>query len=205
MTPRYGDLAMAQPATDHRRAVSDRNVEAILDAAERLLDAGRQASIAAVAKEAGLSRVTVYAHFEDLSQLLEALVERAVRSSVAAIEAAELERGPAPEALMRVIDASWEQLGRHEGIGRGAGAELSSPAMRRSHRAAHRLLRQLVDRGQKEETFRRDVSPDWLVTSFFALVHAARDEVAARRKKRATALDELRLTIRDLFVGAGNS
>jgi TetR/AcrR family transcriptional regulator, mexCD-oprJ operon repressor len=195
---------MAQPATDHRRAVADRNVEAILDAAERLLEAGTQPSISAVAKEAGLSRVTVYAHFEDLGQLLEALVERAVRRSVTAIEAAEPERGPAPEALLRVIDASWEQLGRHEGIGREAAAELSSHAMRRSHRAAHRLLRQLVDRGQSEKTFRRDVSPDWLVTSFFALVHAARDEVLARRKRRTDALQDLRLTLQDLFVGANN-
>jgi AcrR family transcriptional regulator len=194
---------MTQPAIDHRRAVADRNVEAILDAAERLLGEGKQASIAAVAKEAGLSRVTVYAHFEDRAQLLEALVERAVRRSVVAIEAAEPERGPAPEALLRVIDASWEQLGRHEGIGRGAAAELSSHAMRRSHRDAHRLLRQLVDRGQKEKTFRRDVSADWLVTSFFALVHAARDDVLARRAKRAAALHDLRLSLTDLFVGSG--
>jgi AcrR family transcriptional regulator len=193
---------MTQPATDHRRATAERNVEAILDGAERLLETGRNASISAVATEAGVSRVTVYAHFRGLEELVEALVERTVRRSVEAIAHAEPDRGPAREALQRVIAASWEELGRHEGVGRGAAAELSAHAMRRSHESAATLLRRLVDRGRKEKAFRTDVRPEWLVTSFFALVHAARDEVLAGRAKRAAALDDLSATMMDLFVGA---
>jgi AcrR family transcriptional regulator len=192
---------MTQPATDHRQATAERNAVAILDAAERLLESGKPASISTIAKEAGVSRVTVYAHYDDLGQLLEALVERAVRQSTSAIAAAEPDRGPAAEALLRVIEASWEQLGRHEGIGRAAAANLSSRAMRRSHETAHRAVRRLVDRGRAENAFRTDVPPDWLVTSFFALVHGARDEVAAGRLNRDAALDALRRTLPDLFVG----
>ena len=66
---------------DHRRAVAERNVEAILDAAERLLERRLQATISAVAAEAQLSRVTVYAHFPTREQLLEAVAERAVRTT----------------------------------------------------------------------------------------------------------------------------
>jgi AcrR family transcriptional regulator len=196
---------MTQPATDHRRATAERNVASILDAAERLLEGGRQLTIAAVANEAGVSRVTVYSHFEGLQQLLEALVERAVRQSVEAIEAAEPDRGPADEALQRVIEVSWEELGRHQGIGRGAAVELSAHAMRRSHETAHGLVRRLVDRGRAEKTFRTDVSADWLVTSFFALVHAARDEVLAGQTDRDGALADLRATLGDLFVGRSAS
>jgi TetR/AcrR family transcriptional repressor of mexCD-oprJ operon len=185
---------------DHRRATAERNVVAILDAAERVLASGRPASISTVAKEAGLSRVTVYSHFESLDQLIEALVERAVREAVSAIATAEPDEGPADEALQRVIEASWEELGRHEGIGHAAAAELSSHAMRRSHETAHDLVRRLVDRGRREKAFRTDVSPDWLVTSFFALVHAARDEVIAGRVDRAAALSDLRATLGDLFA-----
>jgi TetR/AcrR family transcriptional repressor of mexCD-oprJ operon len=199
--PRYGAARMTQPATDHRRATAERNVEAILDAAERLLEGGKHASISAVAAEAGLSRVTVYTHFQGLEELLEALVERTVRRSVLAIEAAEPDRGPAREALQRVIEASWEELGRHEGVGRGAAAELSAHAMRRSHESAAVRIRRLVDRGRKEKEFRTDVRADWLVTSFFTLVHAARDEVLAGRAKRAVALRDLSSTLLDLFVG----
>jgi TetR/AcrR family transcriptional regulator, mexCD-oprJ operon repressor len=195
---RYGEPVTA---TDHRRATAERNLEAILDAAERLVENGRQLSISAVAGEAGLSRVTVYAHFEGLEQLVEALVERAVGRAVATIEAAEPERGPADEALRRVIAASWEELGRHQGIGRAAATELSAEATLRAHHGALRRIRKLVDRGRKEKTFRTDVPADWLVASYFALVHGARDEVLAGRMKRGPALDALEATLVALFVG----
>ena len=42
---------------------------------------------------------------------------------------------------------------------------------------------------------------DWLVASYFALVHGARDEVLAGRMKRGPALEALEATLVDLFVG----
>jgi AcrR family transcriptional regulator len=63
--------------TDHRRAVAERNVEAILDAAEALIERRSQTTITAVANEAGVSRVTVYSNFPTTEQLVEAVVERA--------------------------------------------------------------------------------------------------------------------------------
>jgi hypothetical protein len=36
--------------------------------------------------------------------------------------------------------------------------------------------------------------------TFYALVHAADDLARSRRMKRATALDHLRATVRDLFL-----
>jgi TetR/AcrR family transcriptional regulator, mexCD-oprJ operon repressor len=189
--------------TDHRRATAERNLEAILDGAERLVESGRQLSISAVASEAGVSRVTVYAHFEGLEQLVEALVERAVNRAVATIEAAEPDRGPADEALRRVIAASWEELGRHQGIGLAAASGLTAEAIHRAHQSAASRIRRLVDRGRKEKAFRSDVPAGWLVASYFALVHGARDEVLAGRMKRGPALKALEATLVDLFVGAG--
>jgi TetR/AcrR family transcriptional regulator, mexCD-oprJ operon repressor len=189
--------------TDHRRATAERNLEAILDGAERLVESGRQLSISAVASEAGVSRVTVYAHFEGLEQLVEALVERAVNRAVATIEAAEPDRGPADEALRRVIAASWEELGRHQGIGLAAASGLTAEATHRAHQSAASRIRRLVDRGRKEKAFRSDVPAGWLVASYFALVHGARDEVLAGRMKRGPALKALEATLVDLFVGAG--
>ena len=101
---------MATSTADHRRATAERNVEAILDAAERLLDARKQASVSAVADEAGLSRVTVYAHFPDRDRLLEAVVGRAVRRWIAAADRADLERGSADQALRRLVELAWEEI-----------------------------------------------------------------------------------------------
>ena len=52
-----------QRLTEHQQAIADRNVTAILDATEELLAQRGQATISAVAKHSGVSRVTVYAHF----------------------------------------------------------------------------------------------------------------------------------------------
>jgi len=59
-------------ATDRRRAIADRNVQAILDAAEELLRNHAPVTLAAVATQSGVSQVTVYAHLATGEALLEA-------------------------------------------------------------------------------------------------------------------------------------
>lgn len=194
---------MAESTTDHRSAVAERNVEAILDAVEVLLERRSQASITAVANEAGVSRVTVYAHFRTREELLEAVLERAVQRASVALEAAEPDRGPPLDALDRVIAAAWRELDRNRSIAQATAEQLSPAAMRRTHEAAHapRLIRRLVERGRQEGTFRTDLPADWLVTSCFALMHACGDEVRADRMAASAALDILTASLRDLFVG----
>ena len=77
-------MAAAQRTTGYQREVASRNVEAILDAAEELLQSQGHANISAVAAQAGVSRVTVYAHFPDWAAILEAAVA-AQRAAVAAL------------------------------------------------------------------------------------------------------------------------
>ena len=189
---------MPQAAVDHRRAIAERNVEAILDAVEALLARRASASIAAVASEAGVSRVTVYAHFPTREALLEAVVERAVKRAGEAIDAAEPDRGPAVEALDRVVTAAWRELDRNSAI--AAAVQLDPTALRRTHDAAQRRVRALVRRGRKEGAFRTDVPAEWLVTSLFALMHACGDEVRAGRMSASRGLDALLPTVRSVFV-----
>jgi TetR/AcrR family transcriptional regulator, mexCD-oprJ operon repressor len=184
-----------------REAIAERNLEAILDAAERLLARREQPSISAVAAEAGVSRPTVYAHFPDRQRLLEALVERAVRRAMAAIESAEPDRGAAVPALQRLLHASWEQLGHHEDISQASAAGLSSDAMRRTHQAARAVIRALVERGRREGAFRTDVPAAWLVTSCLALMHATAEGTRAGELDPDTAGDALSALVIDLFVG----
>lgn len=192
---------MAGPVQDHRRAVAERNLEAILDAAEALLGRREAASIAAVAAEAGVSRPTVYAHFSTREAILEAVVERAVGRSMAAYEAAEPDSGTAAEALDRVISASWHEIERHSAIGDAAMQQLSSAALNRAHERGFERVHALVERGRRDGSFRTDVPAEWLVTSFFALIHAAGEAERAGRIEHGEALDAIRLTLRDLVRG----
>jgi TetR/AcrR family transcriptional repressor of mexCD-oprJ operon len=190
---------MPEPATDHRRATAERNVEAILDGTERVLERGAEPTIVAVARESGVSRVTVYSHFDTREQLVEAVVERAVRRTTEAFDAIEPERGPPLEALQRVIDVGWRDLDRNQAIAQAAADLLSSEALLRTHRPAHRRLRKLVDRGRRDGDFRTDVPAEWLITAFHALIHAAGDDVRAGRMSARAALDALRKTAHDVF------
>jgi len=196
---RLANVARPMPAIDHRRATAERNIEAILDAVERLLERGSPASIVAVANEAGVSRVTVYAHFTTREQLLEAVVERAVQRTTVALDAVEPERGPPLQALERVIDVGWRDLDRNNAIAQAASELLTAEVHKRTHQAAHRRLRKLIDRGRRSGDFRTDVPAEWLVTAFHALIHAAGDDVRAGRMRAGAALKALHVTMRDVF------
>jgi AcrR family transcriptional regulator len=187
-------------STDHRRVIAERNLEAIVDAAERLLLARQTPTISAVAESASLSRPTVYAHFAGRDELIEAVVARSVRRWIEATERVEPERGPADEALLRVIEVGWREISRSAGIAEAAARELDPTAMRRTHTRGQLLMRELTERGRTEGVFRLDVPTDWLVTAFFALVHAAHEDVTARRLSSKAALDALKKTIPELFA-----
>jgi AcrR family transcriptional regulator len=186
--------------TDRRRDIADRNVAAILDAAEKLIAARAPVTIAGVAGAAGVSRVTVYAHFPTAEAVLEAVVERAVGHAAGALTAARPGEGPPAEALERLLSTGWQELGRHADMADAASAMLSGTAMTRSHTAARATVAELLRRGQQDGTFRSDLPLSWLVTCCFALIHGCRNEVTAGRMAADDAERVLAVTIRDLVL-----
>jgi TetR/AcrR family transcriptional repressor of mexCD-oprJ operon len=191
---------MPEPAVDHRRAIAERNGAAILDATERLLARRAGLSMAAVAAEAGVSRPTLYAHFGSLSEVVEAAVARAVDASRDAVTAAAPGDGPADAALRRMLAASWGRLARQDALARAAAEHLPSGHVHRTHAPLMETLLALVERGQRDGSFRSDLPAAWLVTMFFALVHGADDHARAQRVRRAEAFELLERTVGDLFA-----
>ena len=192
---------MSDHPVDHRRAIAERNVEAILDGAERLLARSEPISMSSVANEAGVSRQTLYAHFQDRERLLRAVVERAVHRWVAATEEVEPERGPAIEALVRLVTVGWQEISRSSHVARVASVELDPETVRRAHESGVELVRRLVRRGRRDGSFRSDVPAEWLVSAFFGLIHTARDDVSAGRLSSRAALRALTRTVPDVFAG----
>ena len=191
---------VATEPVDHRRATAERNVEAILDAAESLLEESGATSIAAVAGRAGVSRVTVYAHFASREAILKAVVERAVQRAAVAFDAAAAGAPTATEALERALAESWRTLGRHTSIAQAAAAQLSPDTLRRTHEGAYGHVRAIVDRGREAGEFRTDVPAEWLVTVFHALLHSAGDDVRAGRIGEEEAQHALLSTVRAAFA-----
>ena len=110
---------MTEPTVDHRRATAQRNAAAILDATERLLAERTPLSVVAIAAEAGVSRPTLYAHYASIPEIVEAAVERSVVASLEAFERVRPGEGRADEALQRMAEVSFHQLGRNDALARG--------------------------------------------------------------------------------------
>jgi AcrR family transcriptional regulator len=190
----------ARGTAEHQRAIAERNVDAILDACEELLERG-QANISAVAAQAGVSRVTVYSHFPTWEALLEATVARAVSRTMAALEAADPGTGPPVEALERMLAGAWQHLARYSAMAQAVAELLSPEAVTRTHQSAHQTIGALLERGRADGSFRTDLPAGWLITSSIALIHACAQDVRAGRLRERDAVRVLTITVRDLFTG----
>ena len=58
----------------------------------------------------------MYAHFPTREELLEAVVERAIRTTTLALDAAGLDEGSAADALDHALAVGWRALGRYHPI-----------------------------------------------------------------------------------------
>jgi AcrR family transcriptional regulator len=191
---------MPEQALDHRRAVADRNGAAILAAAEQLLADRKQLTMAAIAMQAGVSRPTLYAHYATIGEIVEAAVNRAVNDATEVIVGAELEDGPPTEALTRLITTAWGHLASLDALGRGAAEHLPAKFLHRAHAPLIEHIGGLVSRGQSAGEFRSDLPTEWLVRSYFALVHAADEYARGAKIDRDVALEQLIRSIQDLFA-----
>ncbi|MCX5198154.1 TetR/AcrR family transcriptional regulator [Streptomyces sp. NBC_00249] len=178
---------MVTAAHRPRRADAERNSAAIVDAGLDCFLADPQASMAAIARAAGVSRVTLYSHFPTREALLDAALDRAVTEAAAALEG---ERD-----LAHLVRTSWRLLDRHSAVFAAASAALPPEALRERHDRVLAPLRSLVVRGQEAGEVRGDLSVDWLVTVVYSLVHAAAAEVQAGRLDPERAPDVLTPTV----------
>jgi TetR/AcrR family transcriptional repressor of mexCD-oprJ operon len=171
----------ASPASQpRRRADAERSIARILDAALDALASDPDASMAEIARRAGVVRATIYVHFPTRESLIEAVTERAISEASRALEAAEPRRGDPADALQRVVAAAWGALGRFHALV-AINTQLPQDELHRRHQPILAMLQPLIERGQRDGTFRNDVSPTWHLATILALVHAASGELRAGR------------------------
>jgi AcrR family transcriptional regulator len=180
-------------AVTKRRADAERSITAILDAAVDILAQRPDAGLGEIAKAAGVVRQTIYAHFPSRDDLLEAVADRALAQTLAALDAAEPETGPAPEALDRLVRAWWASVAPHARVLEAlASISPSREALHAFHGPVLARLDALLSRGD----FDRAVPATW----FLALMHAAADDVAAGRIDEDAAEAALSRAVPKLFA-----
>jgi AcrR family transcriptional regulator len=169
------------------RADARRNAERILDATAELLAANPAATLEQVAARAGLSRATVYHHFESRDALLDALTERSVREVRAALDAARPDEDSAAAAMERVLRAAWQVVGRYRGLVIVNPQRLERAQLRKRLDPALAPVRAVIARGQRDGEFDPELPGEWLLGILTDIIHAASRQVSAGAMKAPEA------------------
>lgn len=185
------------------RADARRNIDRILEAAITCLSRDPDATMQQIAAEAGVGRVTTYAHFESRGALVEAALERAIERGDTALSQLDLDGDP-HAALQRLVDASWELSALSANVWVAGHETLSAAQIRVLHDRPAQRARNLLERGQCDGVFRSNLPAHWLVNSLHALMKLGLDEVVAGRLAHADAANYIaRSAIALWSAGAG--
>jgi AcrR family transcriptional regulator len=131
-----------------------------------------------IARTAGVSRQTVYAHFASRDALLRALVERAAAEYDQLLDSAELDHIDPDEALGAFLDVGWQFLERFPLLLGTDAARLPRPA-RDPHDEVLPRLGRILRRGRRQGVFQASMPVDWLACAVLALHHAAASQLVA--------------------------
>ncbi len=194
--PKKTTPAPAKAATPRRRRLdADRSVAAILAAALEALAGDPDASMAEIARRAGVVRATIYVHFPTRESLLDAVMERAVAEVAEAAGGAEPQRGTPQDALERVLRATWQKLDRFQSLLTINTNRLSAAELHRRHLPVLAEFAPLIERGQAEGVFRADLPVSWHLAVIRSLAHTASFELQAGRLSEAEAEPALLSTV----------
>ncbi|WP_093774365.1 TetR/AcrR family transcriptional regulator [Streptomyces sp. yr375] len=144
----------------------------ILRSAAALLARTSTATMDEVAKAAGISRATLHRHFAGRDALVRALETLGIAECEKALDAAQLDEGPADAAVRRLVGEIESAAGLLAFLYTEnqlfEGAE-EHPGWTRIDDRISALFR----RGQKDGAFRIDLTPAWLTEALYGLLASA--------------------------------
>ncbi|MFB6874126.1 TetR/AcrR family transcriptional regulator [Streptomyces sp. NPDC056323] len=143
--------------------------EQVLRSAAALLTRKSTATMDEVAKAAGIGRATLHRHFAGRDALVKALENLGIQEFEAALDAAALDEGSAPEALRRLVAAVEPSAGLLSFLVTEnqlfEGQEVNEGWSRLDARVSA-----LFRRGQERGEIRIDLTPAWLTEALYGLI-----------------------------------
>lgn len=166
------EIRSAKKGSRKPRADAQRNRERVLEAAKTVFSAGGpDASLDAVAREAGVGIGTLYRHFPTREALYEAVYRREVEQLGELAE--ELKSDGAPvEALRRWLRANVEFVATKKGMAAALALAAGSPLSELTAFSFERLTKAvgtLLDRAAASGEIRTDVSPEDLLRTLVGM------------------------------------
>ncbi|GAA1841135.1 TetR/AcrR family transcriptional regulator [Actinomadura bangladeshensis] len=182
-----------------RRADAERSIARIVSAARECLSRDPSASIDDIAKAAGVGRMTLYGHFRNRKELVDAAMADAVRAGEEVLSDVDL-TGPAQEALTRLLESSWSLVAESTAILAAAQGTLPAGRIRELHAGPAQRVEDLIRRGQDEGVFRTDMPLTWLVNVVHYVLHGAAEENHADRLKPEETAGVVTATIQSILA-----
>ncbi|MEV7089131.1 helix-turn-helix domain-containing protein [Streptomyces sp. NPDC093085] len=142
----------------------------VLRTAAALLTRKATATMDEVARAAGIGRATLHRHFAGRDALIRALEALGLRELEAALDEAGLDEGPADEAVRRLLVRVEPAAGLLAFL--ITENQLFEGEVDKGWDRIDARISALFRRGQREGTFRIDLSPAWLTEALYGLIGA---------------------------------
>ncbi|SDS60455.1 TetR/AcrR family transcriptional regulator [Jiangella sp. DSM 45060] len=181
-----------------RRADAERSISRIVAAARELLGRDPAATIDEIAAAAGVGRMTLYGHFPNRAELVEAALADALADGERTLSAVDLAGDPG-DALDRLLASSWSLVAESSSLLVAAQEVLPPGRVRQLHGAPAARLEELIRRGQRDGAFRTDLPIGWLVSAVHYLLKGAAEEVRAGRLDAADVAAVVTASVRALL------
>ncbi|MFE4772759.1 TetR/AcrR family transcriptional regulator [Streptomyces sp. NPDC056713] len=193
-----------QQAKRPLRADTERTVQAILEAAERVLAANPAATMEQLAQAAGVARTTVHRRFATREALLDELTGWAARQFADAVDTARPDAAPPLVALYQVT-ANVLRVKTDWSFAMNRAADDAHPEAARIHAEVRATCVRLFRRAQQADVLRPDIDLDWTRRVYYALIHEAAKEGAGGDDADALATRVVDTLLRGAGAPAGLS
>jgi AcrR family transcriptional regulator len=167
-------------AKSGRRADARQNAEKIVQAAVTRLGRDAEASMNDIAQEAGVGRVTLYAHFPSREALVEAALIRLLAQGDDVLAAVDLTGDPR-DVLRTLMESGWLLIAQAASVLQAAQTTLPPGRVQELHAKPEQRVHDLLRRGQTEGVFRADIPAHLLAGVLHHILHGAATDVATGR------------------------
>lgn len=181
-----------------RRADAERSIASIVAAAREQLSINPGASVDDIAKAAGVGRMTVYGHFRNRPELVEAALVDALRVGEELLAQVDL-TGDAQGAFTRLLASSWLLVAESAALLTAAQGVLPASRLRELHGNPAARVEELIRRGQDQGVFRTDLPSSWLVSAVHYILNGAAEESRAGRIEVDDAARVVDATVRAIL------
>lgn len=152
-----------------------------------------------IAKAAGVGRMTVYGHFRNRSELVEAALIDALRDGEQVLSEVDLS-GDTREALARLLDSSWSLVAQSSALLTAAEGVLPAGRLRELHAGPAVRVEELIRRGQDRGEFRTDLPTTWLVNAVHYILKGAAEDSRAGKIPRDQITVVINATVQSILA-----